>query len=174
MVRSGAKDVAIGWFPTRSGFPEGLRPLVEHARRKGLLFGLYAEPEGGRDGGPKGDCAGMSKWKDTKVFQEHPDWFVGCILNLSIPEAASYFESNVGQIVEHYQLDLYRHDFNAVKQRQWSETRRDGFVECDYWRHYDAFYGALRHLRAKYPDLILQQAACGNARLDSRQRRCVS
>ncbi|MBN2292518.1 MAG: ThuA domain-containing protein [Pirellulales bacterium] len=155
-------------------FPRGLGPLVEYAHNKGLLFGLYAEPEGGRDGKPGtggsvgGDCAGMTMWKDSKVFRQHPDWFSGNppVLNLSIPGAAAYFETNLGQIIERHQLDLYRHDFCAVKRGQGSETRRDGFMECDYWRHYGALYGTFRRLRAKYPNLILQQAANGNARLD--------
>ena len=36
--------------PDPKRFPRGLGPLVEYAHKKGLLFGLYVEPEGGRDG----------------------------------------------------------------------------------------------------------------------------
>jgi alpha-galactosidase len=150
-------------------FPQGLAPLVTHAHKKGLLFGLYAEPEGGRDGG-WGDGAGVGKWEDTKVFRQHPDWFWrrggSPILNLSIPEAAAYFEAEIARMVERHQLDLYRHDFCAVKRGQGSETRRGGFVECDYWRHYDALHETFARIHARYPSLILQQAAEGNARLD--------
>jgi alpha-galactosidase len=155
--------------PNQKRFPHGLGPLVEYAHKKGLLLGLYVEPEGGRDGFTSGEQgATIGRWSESKVFQEHPDWFVqpGSILNLSISEAAAYMESELTQIIEHYQLDLYRHDFNAPFRGQGSETLRDGFVENDYWRHYDAFYGIFERVHAKYPSLILQQASAGGCRSD--------
>ena len=45
-------------------------------------------------------------------------------------------------------------------------TQRDGFTENNYWRYYEAFYGLFERIRAKYPDLILQQCAAGGARND--------
>lgn len=155
--------------PDEKRFPSGLRPLVEYAHQKGLLFGLYAEPEGGREGYRSGeDGAYIGPWNQSKVFQEHPGWFVqpNSVLNLSIPEAAEYMESELEQMIEHYKLDLYRHDFNSPLRGQGSETLRDGFVENDYWRHYSAFYGIFERLHARYPDLILQQASGGGSRLD--------
>jgi alpha-galactosidase len=151
--------------PNQKRFPRGLGPLVEYAHQKGLLFGLYVEPEGGRDGSTSGN---IGPWSQSKVFQEHPDWFVqpGTVLNLSIPEAAAYMDSELNQIVDHYKLDLYRHDFNGPEAGQSSETLRDGFMESDYWRHYDAFYSIFEHVHAKYPDLILQQASGGGRRSD--------
>lgn len=158
------------WFvPDKKRFPNGLGPLVEYARQKGLLFGLYAEPEGGREGYRVGEeGAYVGPWSQSKVFQQHPDWFVqpNSVLNLSIKEAAAYMEVELAQIVEHYKLDLYRHDFNSPLRGQGSETLRDGFVENDYWRHYEAFYGIFERLHAKYQDLILQQASAGGCRLD--------
>jgi len=102
------------------------------------------------------------------VFQEHPAWFVqpASVLNLAIPEAAVYMESEVAQIIEHYKLDLYRHDFCSELRGQGSETRREGFIENDYWRHYDAFYGIFDRIHRKFPDLILQQASGGGSRTD--------
>ncbi|MDE3100211.1 MAG: alpha-galactosidase, partial [Verrucomicrobiota bacterium] len=71
------------WVPKKKQFPNGLGPLRRYAHRKGMLFGLYAEPEGGR-----GD------WSQTQAFKEHTDWFVlpGYLLNLENPEAAAYME----------------------------------------------------------------------------------
>ena len=155
--------------PNRERFPQGLGPLVEYAHSKGVLFGLYSETEGGRDGycsKPEGACIG--KWDTSKVFQEHPEWFVQprSILNLAIPEAATYLKSAVTGIIDQYQLDMFRHDFNAPQRGHGSQTERGGFVEDDYWRHYDAFYDIFRAVRQRYPNLILQQAAAGGARSD--------
>jgi alpha-galactosidase len=87
-------------------------------------------------------------------------------LNLSIPEAASYFREELARIVDYFHLDLYRHDFNSPLRGRGSETLRGGFLESDYWRHYEAFFGAFQSLHATHPDLILQQASAGGTRLD--------
>ena len=155
--------------PDKKRFPNSLGPLVEYAHQKGLLFGLYAEPEGGREGYRSGEeGAYIGPWSESKVFQEHPDWFVqpNSVLNLSIKEASAYMEAELAQIIEHHKLDLYRHDFNSPLRGQGSETLRDGFVENDYWRHYESFYGIFERINTKYPDLILQQASGGGSRLD--------
>lgn len=153
--------------PNKERFPRGLTPLAKYAHQKGLLFGLYAEPEGGRDGYTS-HGATIGSWSDSDVLMEHPQWFVqpNDVLNLSIPEAATYFESELNQIVDHYGLDLYRHDFNSPLRGEGSETIRDGFVESDYWRYYGAFYGAFERVHAKHPSLILQQASAGGTRLE--------
>lgn len=155
--------------PNRQRYPNGLGPLVDYAHEKGMLFGLYVEPEGGREGYTSAENgATILPWSESKVFQEHPDWFVQprSVLNLSIPDTAAYMESTLDQIIDHYKLDLYRHDFNAPLRREGSETVRDGFIESDYWRHYEAFFGAFERLHEKYPELILQQASGGGTRLD--------
>ena len=157
--------------PDLKRFPHGLAPLREYAHQKGLLFGLYAEPEGGRNGycsepGGKGAC--IANWDHSQVYKDHPDWFVqpNFQLNLAIPEAAAYFKTTVRDIVEHYQLDLYRHDYNTPLQGDGSKTMRHGFAECNYWRHYDAFYAAFQNIRDRHPHVILQQASGGGTRLE--------
>jgi hypothetical protein len=142
---------------------------VEYAHRTGLLFALYAEPEGGREGYTSvGHGATIGPWSWSKVFREHSDWFVQpqSVLNLAIPEAAAYMEAELGRIIEHYGLDLYRHDFNAPQRGEGSVTPRNGFVESDYWRHYEALGGIVTRVRGKYPNLILQQASAGGTRLE--------
>jgi hypothetical protein len=155
--------------PNTSRFPNGLGPLVDYAHDKGMLFGLYAETEGGRDGATSEHSnAAVRPYEDSKVYQEHPDWFVkpGDVLNLSLPAAAADFQSLLDNMIHRYRLDMYRHDFNGPFRGQGTETMRDGFVESDYWRHYEAFDNTFRNLHTKYPDLILQQAACGGTRTE--------
>lgn len=154
--------------PQKKEFPHGLQPLVRYAHDRKVLLGLYAEPEGGRDGYTSWNHGlTIGPWKDSKVFQQHPDWFVqGVVLNLANPDAAAYLESELTQMVRHYGLDLYRHDFNTVRQGDGSVTPRYGFVESDYWRHYEALYNIFGRIHEKFPDLILQQASAGGTRLD--------
>ena len=161
--------------PHRVRFPRGLGPLIEYTHRKGLLFGLYFETEGGRDGDT---CAvwdagtPVGFWKESKVFKDHPEWFIRINLDLAVPEAAEYLESQLTRIIEHYGLDLYRHDSNGIVHSPpgagggQTPRSRARMIESDYLRYYDAFYGIFDRLRAGYPQLILQQASAGGYRLD--------
>jgi alpha-galactosidase len=159
----GVQGLFGNWVPRKKWFPRGFDPLVDHAHKNGLLFGLYAEPEGGR-----GD------WTQTEAFKKHPEWFVPRrpmlpgpnFLNISYSGAAAYMESELNHIIEDYKLDLYRHDQNGTEGGEGSETLRYGFLENDYWRHYEALWAIFERIHQKYPDLILQQASAGGARSD--------
>ena len=161
--------------PNRSRFPDGLKPLVDYAHERELLFGLYVESEGGRDGNTSEAWDGglvIGKWKESKVYNQHPEWFSPSLnLDLSIPEAASYLESEVSQIIDFYNLDIYRHDQNGIvffpPGPGAGQTLREGrFIENNYWRHYEALNTLFEHTHVTHPEVILQQAAAGNFRLD--------
>ncbi len=149
-------DVPLDWQPSPTRFPNGLEPVIQYVHDKGLLFGLYAEIEGGR-----GNIA------DSRVAKEHPDWLgPKNVVNLSIPEAAAWVESELTRLIEQYNLDLIRLDYNPLYTNEGASTLRDGFEENNYWRYYEAFYGMMERVHEKYPHLILQQCAAGGARND--------
>jgi alpha-galactosidase len=161
--------------PDRLRFPNGLKPLSDYAHKKGLRFGLYVESEGGRDGDTSASWDGgavIGKWKESKVYNEHPEWFSPSLnLDLSIPEAAAYMESEVSKIIDVHGLDIYRHDQNGIvffpPGPAAGQTLREGrFIESNYWRHYEAFDSIFEHIHAAHPNVILQQAAAGSFRLD--------
>lgn len=142
------------WFASVTRFPDdGLNKVVDYVRQKGMLFGLYAEIEKAGPG--------------SKVYEAHPDWFgPGNILKMNQPEVAAWVESELVGLIERYDIDLFRLDHNKGSTMEGSTTERDGYVENDYWRYYQAFYGMMERIHENYPDLILQQAACGGARND--------
>ena len=149
-------DVSGDWYPSASRFPHGIELVREYAHEKGLLFGLYVEMEGGR--GPMGE---------SQISKEHPDWLgPKGILNLTKPEVAAWMESEICRIIDEYKPDLYRLDYNPGFTFEGPETPRDGFMENNYWRYYEALYGIYERIQKKYPDLILQQCAAGGARND--------
>jgi alpha-galactosidase len=149
-------DITLDWTPSAKRFPRGLQPLVDYVRKRGMLFGLYLEAEGGR-------C----DHRASKIGREHPEWFgPHDVLNLTIPEAAAWMESEIVRLIEAYGLDLYRLDYNPGFTYDGPFTARDGLAECNYWRYYEAFYAIYERLRCNYPNVILQQAAAGGARND--------
>ena len=168
--------------PRPKEFPQGLKPLSDFAHQHHVLFGLYGEPEGGRDGYPN-DNHGLTigSWKNSAVYQQHPEWFpevwkprglgpddprIWAILNLANPAAAAYMQSILEAMVTRYGLDLYRHDFNSPMRGEGLTAERDGFVEAEYWRQYQALDEVFGRIHHDFPDLILQQASGGGTRMD--------
>lgn len=157
------------WVPKEEKFPQGLEPIRQYARSKGLLLGIYTEVEGGR-----------GNWLATKQFQEHPAWFslrtdvrdwdnsnTPNIIDMARPDAAAYVEAEAKAIVNDLRIDLYRHDMNAPGGCEGTEKiLTNGLVENNGLRHHQAFYAMVDRLRQNHSELILQQASAGGVRLE--------
>jgi len=162
ILDAGWWDMPGEWVPSPTRFPRGLKPIADHVHSKGMLFGLYCEIER------------ILTWNTgdrglaCRLANEHPDWIGPAgILDFTVPEVAACAESELTRIIEGYDLDLYRLDFNPFGfEDEGPRTARDGYLESNYWRYYEAFYGIFERLRARYPDLILQQCAAGGGRND--------
>jgi alpha-galactosidase len=157
-------DTVGDWRPDPERLPGGLGPIREYAHSKGLLLGLWVEAE----------RVGPDSW----VAREHPEWVLqrddqpvtptpagGGTLNLSNPDCAAWLEAEINRIVDEYQLDMFRLDYNFYPGRG-GETPHDGFVESSFWRHYEVLYGIFDRLREKHPELLLENCAGGGGRKD--------
>jgi alpha-galactosidase len=138
----------------------GFEPIPEYAHKKGMRFGLWVEIE----------AAGAN----SKLREEHPEWIAqrngepcagGRALYLADPEVEKFCFDTICSLVDRYKLDMYRLDHNHCVGL--GATRQNGgFRENTLWRYYEAFYRIFDKIRAKYPDLTLQNCAGGGGRLD--------
>jgi alpha-galactosidase len=151
------------WF-AGAWLPNGLEPVREHARQRGLRFGLWVEIE----------AAGAN----STLRKEHPDWLArrhgellgegnqqGRMLDLSKPEVAAWVESEIERIIRRYDLDMFRVDHNH-SMGLGATCQSGGFVENTLWRYYDALYAIFDRLRAKFPQVVFQNCCGGGGRLD--------
>ena len=166
--------IDAGWFgpePNRWGenvgdwyagtwLPHDVNPIREHARQKGLLFGLWVEIE--------------SIGSASNLRRQHPDWVLtrdgkpvagGRELDVSNPAVAAWMESEISRIIKKYDLDLFRIDYNTTVEEGGNHLR-DGFVENTQWRHVEALYAMFDRLHQKFPHVIFQNCAGGGGRLD--------
>jgi alpha-galactosidase len=169
-----------GWFGTEPGrwyhtvgdwwagkwLPNGVRAIREYAREKGLLFGMWMEAE----------CVGSL----SQLYREHPDWIMRrdgnpvvqgrageehFILDLTKSHVAAWFEAEINRVVEEFDLDLFRLDYN-IDAWEGGHALRSGFVENTLWRYYEVLYGTFDRLRARFPRLILENCSSGGGRAD--------
>jgi alpha-galactosidase len=150
----------VGDWYAGAWLPNDITPVREYARQKGLLFGLWVEIEG----------IGAA----SKLRREHPDWTLrrdgalvanGRQLDVSKPEVAEWMESEIARIIQKYDLDMFRIDYNSTVNDGGNQIK-DGFVESTMWRHVDNLYGMFDRLRARFPRVIFQNCAGGGGRLD--------
>jgi alpha-galactosidase len=147
------------WYPG-AWLPNDITPVREYARKKGMLFGLWVEIEG----------IGTA----SKLRREHPDWMLtrdgklvanGRQLDVSKPEVAAWMESEIARVIQKYDLDMFRIDYNSTVNEGGNQIK-DGFVESTMWRHVENLYAMFDRLRARFPRVIFQNCAGGGGRLD--------
>ncbi len=149
------------WQVDLQRFPQGFKPFRDRAHAKGMLWGLWMDPE--------------RIAKESQIVKQHPEWLgvaydgatrLGDILDLTNPAAAQWMEEQIARMIEDYECEFYRLDHNTGGLKEGMRILRDGYVENGYWRYYDALYAVYDRLRARFPDVIFETCAGGGGRTD--------
>ena len=147
-----------GWFALRGDyqphperFPEGLDPVISYCRKKGLLFGIWTEPERAES--------------STPLYKQHPEWMLEKHnIDVTQPAAAAYVEQELHRQIQQYDLDLIRVAYDTHFTKEGGVTERHGVRENNYWRQMDVTYDIYRRTQEKYPHLVMQNCAAGIGR----------
>jgi len=148
-------DWQVGhWLPT------GLASIRAYVHGQGMLFGLWMEPE--------------SIGSDSLLLQERPDWALrrdgelvadGRALDLSQPEVARWVEDEIARVIAEHEVDIFKLDYNTFI-HDGGQHIADEAVENTLWRHYEALYGIIDRVRARFPHIVLENCAAGGGRND--------
>jgi alpha-galactosidase len=148
----------VGDWVCGDRLPSDLYPVFEYARSKGLKYGLWVEIE--------------SAAEKSILAAKHPDWFIqryGTSINrpldLAKPEVARFIEQKLTQIIEKYQLDMLRIDFNN-NYNEGGFNKVHGVNENSLWKHCESIYAIMGRIGSRFPDLILENCAGGGGRTD--------
>lgn len=146
------------WTADTRRFPKGIRAVSDAAHAKGLLFGLWMEPE-------------MVN-PDSTLYKERPEWVLRYktrdqlafrwqyVLDLSREDVLEFVWQTADRLVSENNLDYLKWDMNRYI-AEVNVERKDFFVRVaanvrEVWRR----------LNEKYPDLLLECCAHGGARTD--------
>ena len=180
------------WYPDPRKFPRGLVPLAEDAHRHGMKFGLWVDwAQAGIDREPGALNLRDPKTRDWLVADVPAHWqpqrFKGETIDLGVPAAKAYAQTEVNRIVADYHLDMLEHDGYIVAQ---GCTRRDHpHAAPDPQRmsvnHYDgedivlssnstdvsyhavrAYYDIYQQMRRRHPGLLLEICNDGGRMID--------
>lgn len=139
------------WIVDPKKYPDGLSPLIDHVRSKGLEFGLWVEPE-------------MVN-PDSDLARAHPDWIR---------------RDGAGLILQRHQavLDLAREDVRAylfdalhallsahpISYLKWDMNR--DLTGAGHGAYVRAVWALIDRLRAAHPTVEIETCASGGGRCD--------
>jgi len=148
---------AGNWFPRKGAYPNGIKPVGDALRERGLGFVLWLEPE--------------RVSKGTQIAREHPEWLLGPIgdnflLNLGIPAARQYVTDMISRLIEEDGVTCYRQDFNTDPAPFWKAADAPDRVGMTEIRHIAGLYAFWDELLARHPGLIIDNCSSGGRRID--------
>lgn len=153
------------WVVDRNKLPGGVGGLVEEARRDGIKFGIWIEPE-------------MANTK-SELYEAHPDWIINApgrdivqgrggtqvVLDLSNPAVQDYvFGVFDGIMTANPDIAYIKWDANMSVPSQGSQYL--GNQEHLYIEYHRGLAKVLDRIRAKYPDVAIQACASGGGRVN--------
>ena len=152
------------WYVNPQKFPNGLGPLIQYVKSKGMKFGLWVEPE-------------MVN-PNSNLYRKHPDWVINfsgrprtegrnqLVLNLARDDVKEYLLATLVKLLRENDIDFLKWDMN----RHFSEPGWPAVAPADerkLWVNYVVnLYDIIDQLRAKYPKLEIESCSGGGGRVD--------
>ena len=159
-------NCALGdWVVDTNKLPEGIEGLLRDAKKHGIKFGIWIEPE-------------MSNTV-SELYEKHPDWIIKApkrdavlgrggtqvVLDMANPKVQDFVFSIVDNLMTKYpEIDYIKWDANMAIMNhgsQYLNMADQSHLNIEYHR---GFQKTCERIRAKYPDLTIQACASGGGR----------
>ena len=159
-------NCALGdWEVDKNKLPEGIEGLLRDAKKHGIKFGIWIEPE-------------MTN-SVSELYDAHPDWVVKApkrevvkgrggtqlVLDLANPKVQDFVFSIVDNLMTKYpEIDYIKWDANMPIINHGSQYLTMNDQSHLYIEYHRGFEKVCQRVRAKYPDLTIQACASGGGR----------
>lgn len=134
------------WTENKEKLPDGLAHLAKAIKEKGMLFGLWFEPEMVSD--------------DTDLFKERLDWVIGN------PEVVEAIYSQMVHLLSTVPIDYIKLDMNRYISESFLShlpSKQQGEVNH---RYILGVYSLYEKLNQASSDVLIESCAGGGARFD--------
>ena len=153
------------WVVDKNKLPEGIEGLLRDAKKHGVKFGIWIEPE-------------MANTV-SELYEAHPEWIVKApkrepvvgrggtqvVLDMSNPKVQDFVFSIVDNLMTKYpEIDYIKWDANMSIMNHGSQyltMNEQSHLNIEYHR---GFQKTCQRIRAKYPNLTIQACASGGGR----------
>ena len=153
------------WVVDKNKLPEGIEGLLRDAKKHGIKFGIWIEPE-------------MTN-SVSELYEAHPDWIIKApkrepvqgrggtqlILDMSNPKVQDFVFSVVDNLMTKYpEIDYIKWDANMPILNHGSQYLTMNDQSHLYIEYHRGLENTCKRIRAKYPDLTIQACASGGGR----------
>jgi alpha-galactosidase len=159
-------NCALGdWKVDTHKLPEGIEGLLRDAKKHGIKFGIWIEPE-------------MAN-SVSELYDAHPDWIIKApkreavkgrggtqlVLDLANPKVQDFVFSIIDNLMTKYpEIDYIKWDANMAIMNHGSQYLTMNNQSHLYIEYHRGFEKVCQRVRAKYPDLTIQACASGGGR----------
>lgn len=152
------------WVEYRKKLPGGLKGLADKVREKGLLFGLWFEPE--------------MVSADSDLYRAHPDWAIQIpgrrpsegrnqlILDLSREEVCDYIIQAVNGVLDRAPISYVKWDMNRHMTEYYSASLPAGRMKELGHRYMLGLYRVMEAITSAHPDVLFESCSGGGGRFD--------
>jgi alpha-galactosidase len=150
------------WKEEKKRFPNGIKKVFDYIKSKGMHPGIWLEIE------VIGiNCPILNEFNDDCFFVRHGKRVVNrgrYHLDFRNEKVRRFASDVVARVVEEYGAEYIKFDYNitpGVGTEVDADSFGDGLLE-----HNRAYLDWIREIKAKYPDLILENCSSGGLRMD--------
>lgn len=146
------------WVVSEDLWPDGLTPLIDHVRSRGMEFGIWVEPE-------------MAN-PDSDLVRAHPDWVLKVpgrepplwrkqqVIDLANPDCYEHILGRLDALLRDHEIAYVKWDHN----RDLIDVAHDGHAAVRGQTL--AVYALLDELRRRHPGVEFETCASGGGRVD--------
>ena len=156
------------WVVDTRKLPNGLKALTDAAQQRHVQFGIWIEPEAVNT--------------TSELYEKHPDWALQVknrelklgrggtqlVLDMTNPKVQDFVFNLVDTLLTNYpEIAYIKWDANASIQNYGhliSNSPKDGLTSNLYIDYHLGLVNVLQRIRAKYPNVTIQNCASGGGR----------
>lgn len=153
------------WVVDEKKLPEGIDGLIRDAKKHGIKFGIWIEPE-------------MAN-TTSELYEKHPEWIIKSpqrepvlgrggtqvVLDLANPEVQDFAFDIVDNLMTKYpEIAYIKWDANMAIMNHGSNYLTKDNQSHMYIEYHKGFEKVCQRIREKYPDLVIQACASGGGR----------
>lgn len=153
------------WVVDTRKLPDGIDGLLRDARKNGVKFGIWIEPE-------------MTN-TTSELYEKHPEWIIKApgrepvkgrggtqlVLDMANPKVQDFVFNVVDELLTKYpEIAYIKWDANAPVMNHGSQYLPMDNQSHLYIAYHDGLIKTCQRIREKYPDVIIQDCASGGGR----------
>ncbi|MBO5852516.1 MAG: alpha-galactosidase [Clostridia bacterium] len=152
------------WYVNENKIKCGLKNLCDYVNSKGLMLGIWFEPE-------------MIS-PESELFKKHPEWVIKVNgreptkfrwqlqLDLANPEVCDFVYDSIANILKTTNIQYIKWDYNRTMAHVGSAYLKAEQMGEYYHRYVLGLYGVLERLNNDFPNVLIEGCASGGGRFD--------